>query len=762
MAQNETWLKHDMMNAVKVNYLDGNVFSQDNAGNLIGVILTKGGIAYSGGGSISGNVIRSDGATVAVSGTLVGNNATVVLPQSAYAVPGIISIIIKLTDNGEITTIGAVVANVYQSSTDTAVDPGTIIPSISALIAEIDAAIASIPSDYSDLLTALKDQNTVTFHGGYVKYSDGGITEGGGVYSYTDKIAVQPGDVFSVVAVGSASVLTVAAYENSTSTAANISKSIRGTGSLETFEYTVPDGIYYIRLTTSQINNSIIRKNSYTRGLKLQNIVLLHDGYVKKSDGTIQNGSGSYSYSDMIAVKQGERIVYDLTASGSVLMIAAYINSTDTAAILSLSVFDNSGSKKGVYIVPLGVNYIRISNYNGYNGKVYRDNVASVGDLTGFILEERNLAFGKPILFNQYINGSTTGGGNSFFTVTDIPVAEGVTYYIFCDGSYAQNASYKDARYITAYDSNGSVISSEAYVSRKYTAPTGAVRVSITYFYYVDATGSSEIGITGNYYFSQYPLTNRIGFYTGKPVMNYKTISDSEIFYEEPRKATINFTFDDGLSQDSQLVTIFDNHGARCGFALIGWVMQSYNLPWYYNLYQRGYSILCHSNNGEAMGTETNYTEAQLLVKMRDPLVELETVGMKISGWVTPSSYLKPAYLPTLGKFYNYGFTRYLGTWDGTGTPYDTISNSGLELKRVHVATTTIENLKSAVDTAIEHDGLLSFYGHGYELDEGGGLDPAKLEELIEYIKSKERQKLCHLYAPDEAMLYYFRPRHND
>ena len=66
MAQNETWLNHDLMNPVKVQYLDGNLFSMDNAGNLIGVVLTRDGVDYSGGGSISANVIRSDGGTVAV------------------------------------------------------------------------------------------------------------------------------------------------------------------------------------------------------------------------------------------------------------------------------------------------------------------------------------------------------------------------------------------------------------------------------------------------------------------------------------------------------------------------------------------------------------------------------------------------------------------------------------------------------------------------------------------------------------------------
>ena len=181
MAQIETWLNQEMTQAVKVRYLDGNLFSMDNAGNLIGVKLTKDGTDYSGGGTVSANVIRSDGGTVAVSGALSGNTATVVLPQAAYAVPGVVSIVMKLTVSGEVTTIAAVVANVYESTTSTTVDPGTIIPSVQALISQIDTAVASIPADYSSLWTSLApafSTSTAYAVGDYCTYN-------GGLYRFT-------------------------------------------------------------------------------------------------------------------------------------------------------------------------------------------------------------------------------------------------------------------------------------------------------------------------------------------------------------------------------------------------------------------------------------------------------------------------------------------------------------------------------------------------------------------------------------------------
>lgn len=151
MAQIETWYTQDLKQPVKVHYLDGNVFSQDNQGNVIGVEVFNNGNPAELAGSVSASIIRSDGGTVAATGVLSNNKVSVTLPAAAYAVPGVISITLKLAGTNTVTTMLAVVAVVYQSSTDTAVDPGDIIPSIADLIEEIEAAINQIPSDYSEL-----------------------------------------------------------------------------------------------------------------------------------------------------------------------------------------------------------------------------------------------------------------------------------------------------------------------------------------------------------------------------------------------------------------------------------------------------------------------------------------------------------------------------------------------------------------------------------------------------------------------------------
>lgn len=175
MAQLETWLRQDLKQPIKVQYLGGNLFSQDNQANLIGVEVFDDGVAATLGGSVSASVIRADGGTVAVpSGTVSGNKASVVLPQAAYAVPGQVSIVVKLTQSGTVTTLAALIAVVYRSSTDTVIDPGTILPSVETLIAQVNTAVASIPADYSNLWATIApafSNSTAYTAGQYVTYN---------------------------------------------------------------------------------------------------------------------------------------------------------------------------------------------------------------------------------------------------------------------------------------------------------------------------------------------------------------------------------------------------------------------------------------------------------------------------------------------------------------------------------------------------------------------------------------------------------------
>lgn len=171
MATIVTNLTCELTGAVQVKVLQGNLFSADNAGNTINVFVTNHGQPATLGGTISANVIRGDGTTVAVSGAIDGNRAYIILPQACYAVPGVIQIIIKNTESSTVTTIAAVVANVYESTTDTVVDPGNIIPSVAALVEAIEDAVAEIPAGYNACFAPAYSTSSTYALGQYVTYS---------------------------------------------------------------------------------------------------------------------------------------------------------------------------------------------------------------------------------------------------------------------------------------------------------------------------------------------------------------------------------------------------------------------------------------------------------------------------------------------------------------------------------------------------------------------------------------------------------------
>lgn len=131
----ETWLKTDRKKPIMVKALQGNLFSADNEGNLIGVEVTEDGSPVTLSGVVTGYVIRADGYTVTVTGTATGNKASITLPSTCYSAVGPISIVIKLGN----TTIGACHGYVYRTTTDAIVDPGHVIPSISELLAQIES-----------------------------------------------------------------------------------------------------------------------------------------------------------------------------------------------------------------------------------------------------------------------------------------------------------------------------------------------------------------------------------------------------------------------------------------------------------------------------------------------------------------------------------------------------------------------------------------------------------------------------------------------
>jgi len=123
----------------------------DIAANRVGVRVTDNGEAVVLSGTCSGTAMLYNGGTVALTGVVDGNVAYVDLPAAVYSVEGPLKVFVTLTHGGSTTTLLEMRSNVTRTESGVVIDPGTIIPSVAALISDIEDAVASIPEDYSEL-----------------------------------------------------------------------------------------------------------------------------------------------------------------------------------------------------------------------------------------------------------------------------------------------------------------------------------------------------------------------------------------------------------------------------------------------------------------------------------------------------------------------------------------------------------------------------------------------------------------------------------
>lgn len=166
MAVVENRFVCDLSKPVQAQALKGNVFSLDNLGSRISVLIYDNGQPATISGSVTANCILPDGSTVNVNGGLTtengGSKAYVDIPQSCLLISGILKIAIKCTSSSVITTLAAIVANVYMTKTDNVITPSQQIitdwnAEISAAIATQNAAIANQDTKINDLKSALCD-----------------------------------------------------------------------------------------------------------------------------------------------------------------------------------------------------------------------------------------------------------------------------------------------------------------------------------------------------------------------------------------------------------------------------------------------------------------------------------------------------------------------------------------------------------------------------------------------------------------------------
>lgn len=112
----------------------------DKLSNRYGVRVFRQGEAVNlSGYAVTGYFIRPDMETVVVTGAVSGNAAFVDLPQACYTQQGRFSLAVKISGGGITQTVRIVDGYIRTSQTGTLIDPGTAIPSLDDIFAQIAA-----------------------------------------------------------------------------------------------------------------------------------------------------------------------------------------------------------------------------------------------------------------------------------------------------------------------------------------------------------------------------------------------------------------------------------------------------------------------------------------------------------------------------------------------------------------------------------------------------------------------------------------------
>ena len=216
-------------------------------------------------------------------------------------------------------------------------------------------------------------------------------------------------------------------------------------------------------------------------------------------------------------------------------------------------------------------------------------------------------------------------------------------------------------------------------------------------------------------------------------------------YHLKKNNVSINFSFDDSCKQDAQIKDVFDEFGMKCGFAIIKGDER------YRQYAEEGFEILAHNKEPLA-----DATEAEIRSSMIQGKSVVESLGLICHGWVTPSSTLNPCYVATTNDYFEYGFTIYKGA-DKTGLTIEKNSKS-YNLWRAHISVLK-DNLQSIIADAIDKNGMVSVYGHGYELTETPTVWTLEdLRTILTYCKKNNIEVL----TPYQSCLKLFSEKHND
>lgn len=394
--------------------------------------------------------------------------------------------------------------------------------------------------------------------------------------------------------------------------------------------------------------------------------------------------------------------------------------------------------------------------------------------------EYADLLHGKEPKEKWYIDASNGSGRTlaQFFSYIDIDVSEYIGKKLYPYTSHKGTNVHHSSRSVVFYDESGTFISGTGVSSNNpingIEVPEKSKTVSVcfnydsddnqpikpqVYYLSINRENKNKLMLKKDVLIDYEQIQNKPIIPTKMSELENDIVIDNVNDVQTIRKPTISFIFDDGLPSTSDLVSLFDSYGWKCGFAILANSNLSNIKDNFLSYQSKGYEILSHSTDGVAM-QDDSLTIDDVETKMKKSKEILINNGFNITGWVTPSTWLNNKYFDNLCKYYEYGFG-HLDT-NQVFSHHVFWGNDIRQLERWSLQSKTLEQTKAEIDSTINECGYLCFYAHAYPSTVNDNFTVENMKIIMDYIKKYIDNGKVQVLTPRCAINDYYTVRHSD
>lgn len=337
------------------------------------------------------------------------------------------------------------------------------------------------------------------------------------------------------------------------------------------------------------------------------------------------------------------------------------------------------------------------------------------------------------------------------FVIKNIPIglAKGSVLYVYSDwgSTNYQSDGYNNkyaCRGVAFYRKDKSLISSNyAYTFSPITIPNDAEYATLTMMY-SDASTLDK----GVIWVTKRSKNDHID-------ITYKAKAKDKEYpsnYIHARRAIVSFTLDGDYDMNQAMKSVFDSHGMKCGVAPVYTNMNQYvGIARYLEWQDEGFEIMTHG--GVILG---DLPEEEAIRKIKESYYTMKDYGFDVKGYISSSGYADPKFIPYIADLYDWAVT----TNDHAATSescYEFGVDDPYKLWRYSMQLATLQQMKNAIDRAIEQRRVVAFYGHA-KSDELGNFTSENLDALLMYCEEKG----IRVMTPTDAIKDFFSLRYND